>query len=258
MDWILDQGVDINNSNHKRVEYTGASGGCCEDYSVKVLSNVAARGDIELFDHLVGRGADPHRSMALHSVCRCKDPQKAKAMVDHLLDKHGMNIEAHNKSLRKLMFMRDSGTPVHCAVHYNNLATLEQLLARGADPESGVKYAIGNFLFTSYLPALAPLLEAGANADRALDRAVGSKSVEAARICLAHGADLSRVVEEQQARAIRVQARREALLNDTWENDGPDEDSYSSDEGEYWRNNRTAMNEFLHSAERTRQRASEG
>jgi hypothetical protein len=224
---------------------------------VKVLSNVAARGDTELFDHLVGRGADPHRSMALHSVSRCKDPQKAKAMVDHLLDKHGMNIEAHNKTLRELMFMRDSGTPMHCAVHYNNLATLEQLLARGANPESGVKYAVGNVLFTSYLPALARLLEAGADVDDALDRAVGSKNVEAAKICLAHGADLSRVMEEQRARAIRVQARREAILDDTWENDEPYEDSYSSEEGENWRNKRTAMNEFLRSAERTRRRTLE-
>lgn len=190
---------------------------------MKVLSNVAARGDIELFDHLVARGADPHRSMALHSVSRCKDPQKAQAMVDHLLDKHGMNIEAHNKTLRKLMFMSDSGTPIHCAVHYQNLANFERLLARGADPESGVKYAIGNVLFTSYLPALAPLFEAGANVDRALDRAVGSKNVEAARICLAHGADLSRVVEEQQARVIRVQARRKAFMSDTWDEDELDD-----------------------------------
>jgi ankyrin repeat protein len=173
-------------------------------------------------------------------------------MVDHLLDKHGMNIETHNKTLRELMFMRDSGTPIHCAVHYNNLATLEQLLARGADPESGVNYAIGNFLFTSYLPALAPLLEAGANADRALDRAVGSKNVEAAKICLAHGADLSRVMEEQRARAIRVQARRKAFMSDTWDEDELDEDSHSSEEDEKRRKKRTAMIEFLHSAERTR------
>jgi ankyrin repeat protein len=177
-------------------------------------------------------------------------------MVDHLLGKHGMNIEAHSKTLRKLMFMRDSGTPIHCAVHYNNLAALEQLLARGADPESGVKYAIGNFLFTSYLPALAPLLEAGADATDALDLAVGSKNVEAAKICLAHGADLSRVMEEQRARAIRVQARREAILNDTWEDDEPSEDSHSSEEDERTRNKRTEMKEFLRSAERTRQRTS--
>jgi hypothetical protein len=75
------------------------------------------------------------------------------------------------------MFMRDSGTPIHFAVNYHNLATLGQLLARGANPESGVKYAIGNVLLASYLPALAPLLEAGADADRALERAVGLKNV---------------------------------------------------------------------------------
>ena len=223
---------------------------------MKVLSNVAARGDIELFDHLVRRGANPHRSLALHSVSRCKDPQKAKAMVDHLLDKHGMNIETHNKTLRELMFMRDSGTPIHCAVHYRNLATLEQLLARGADPESGVRYAIGNVLFTSYLPALAPLLEAGADVTDALDLAVGSKNVEAAKICLAHGADLSRVMEEQRARAVRVQARREAVLNDTWENDEPSEDSHSSEEDERRRNKRTEMKEFLRSVEGTRELSS--
>ena len=173
-------------------------------------------------------------------------------MVDHLLDKHGLNIETHNKTLRELMFMRDSGTPIHCAVHYRNLATLEQLLARGADPESGVMYAAGSNLFTSYLPALAPLLEAGADATDALDRAVGSKNVEAAKICLDHGADLSRVMEEQRSRAVRVQARREAMLNDTCENDEPSEDSHSSEEDEKRRNKRTAMKEFLRSAERAR------
>jgi RNase P protein component len=33
-----------------------------KDFSVKILSNVAARGDTQLFDHLVSRGADPHRT----------------------------------------------------------------------------------------------------------------------------------------------------------------------------------------------------
>jgi hypothetical protein len=219
---------------------------------VKVLNIVAAKGDIELFDHLVARGADPHRSLALHSVSRCQDPQKAKAMVDCLIDKHGMDMEVDSKSLRKVVFMRDIGTPVHCAVHYHNLATLEQLLARGADPNSGIKYAVGNGLFTTYLPALTPLLAAGADAERALSQAVDTKNVNAAKICLAHGADPSEVIEEQRARTARVRARREAILNDQWgewDPDGDDYDSFSSQDGEDTMNRRTEMRDFLRSLE---------
>jgi phosphopantothenoylcysteine synthetase/decarboxylase len=79
------------------------------------------------------------------------------------------------------------------------------------------------------------LIEAGANADRALSLAADSKDVEAARICVAHGANLSVVIEEQREKAAIEQARRESIANDA-EGDGKqDHDSHSSedDDDEY-------------------------
>jgi hypothetical protein len=54
-----------------------------------------------------------------------------------------------------------------------------------------------------------------------------------------------------------VQARREAILNDTREDDEPSEDSHSSEEDEKRRNKRTEMKEFLRSVERAGGRTSE-
>ncbi|TLD11675.1 hypothetical protein E2P81_ATG10422 [Venturia nashicola] len=66
IDWMLDHGVDINQTDFRRTEdgfrLTGPN-----DTSLKVLNSVAARGDIELYDHLIARGADQSRSLALHS-----------------------------------------------------------------------------------------------------------------------------------------------------------------------------------------------
>ena len=63
---MLDHGVDINQTDFRRTEdgfrLTGPN-----DTSLKVLNSVAARGDIELYDHLIARGADQSRSLALHS-----------------------------------------------------------------------------------------------------------------------------------------------------------------------------------------------
>jgi hypothetical protein len=221
-----------------------------KDFSVKVLNNAAARGDTQLFDHLVSRGADPHRSLALHAVSRCKDPGKSRTMIDHLLDKHHMNIEADSRALRDLVFSRDHGTPLHCAVHCRNLTTLDHLLTRGANPESAVKYAIGNVLFQSYLPALVPLLEAGADATSALASAWETKNVEAARLCLAHGANPMRVIEEQRARDVRVRARREPGWVDDFEEE---EDSDSSADDEDRAKARAEMKALLQSVEPSRE-----
>ena len=247
---MLDQGVDVNSSNQERMDTTVPGNRIPgKDFSVKILSNVAARGDTQLFDHLVSRGADPHRSLALHAVSRCKDSGKSRAMVDHLLDKHHMNIEADSRALRDLLFSRDHGTPLHCAVHCRNLTTLDHLLTRGADPKSAVKYVIGNILFESYLPALVPLLKAGADATSALGSAWETKNVEAARVCLAHGADPNRVIEEQRARDVRVRARREPGWVDDFEEE---EDSDSADDDEERAKARAEMRALLQSVEPSR------
>jgi hypothetical protein len=198
------------------------------DYSVKVLSNVAAAGDIELFDHLVSRGADPHRSYSLHSVSRCKDPEKSKAMIDHLLDVHHMNIEADDNDLLEIMYYPDSGTPLRSAAYKNNLTTLAHLLARAANPESAMGHALGIcFRHGSKLPVLNLLLAAGANSNDALYEAVEKKLVDAAEMCLAHGADPTQAIEMSRAKDARKRARRAPA----WVDDSDDSEvSHSSED----------------------------
>lgn len=198
-------------------------------------------------------------------------------MIDHLLDTHHMDLEANSGAFHRTMFRHDEGTPLHCAVHYRNLDTLSHLLVRGANPESAMGHAIGNCLYRSFHPAVGLLIDAGANADRALSLAADSRDVEAARICVAHGANLSVVIEEQREKAAIEQARRESIANDAGsdgkqdrgshsseddddedddhEDDDDDDDEYDDDDDEpdAW----TQMEEFFRSVEGTRRRTSE-
>lgn len=221
---------------------------------MKVLNNVARLGDVELFAHLVNCGADSQRSLALHAVAMCRDPEKATATIDHLLDVHHMDLEAHNRALHKHMFRHDSGTPARCAVHHRNLDALSHLPLRGADPERAIDYAVGNSLYRKFLPAVGLLIDAGANADRALGQAVKNKDIGAAKICLAHGADASVVIEEQREKTVRQQARRERKASGTWGDGDGHHDSHPSEDDERDADVRTRMEEFLRSVERTERR----
>lgn len=199
LDWLLDQGVDINRTDYIRTD-TGQRPGQCLDFSLKVLNNVAARGDIELFDHLVARGANPHRSMALHCATKCKDPGTMTAMIDHLLDVHHMDLEADNEKLRDFFhWSGDSGTPLNCAVHYHNMHAVHKLLQRGADPNKALGRTIDNIIIDAWSPALEPLLDAGANADAGLDLALLYLNLDAAKKCIAKGADVAKVLKSHQA-----------------------------------------------------------
>lgn len=235
---MLDQGADINRTNHKILD-TGfrLAGRECRqeegdrDFSLKVLNGVAARGDIELFDHLVSRGADLHRSMALHCASRCKDAEKSTAMIDHLLDCHSLDIELDGMTLCDYFDTAgDCGTPLECAIFHKNLSVIHRLLGRGAKAtDAAVQHAIGYCQDEGYLPALCPLLDAGADLEEAFDWAVHWGNLEAARICLERGADPTRMLEEHCALKERTAARRSV-----WEKtreDGDASDDFDS-EGE--------------------------
>ncbi|GAB7325796.1 hypothetical protein MBLNU13_g09884t2 [Cladosporium sp. NU13] len=212
LDWILDHGVDINDSDPARTDAFGRQAPLAvgfKDYSVKVLNNVAQLGDVELFAHLVNRGADPRRSLALHAVAMCRDPEKAKAMIDRLIDVHHMDLEGDNKTLTL------------CLIYYSEALILRELL------------------------------------DRALGLAVDNKDIEAARICLAHSADVSVVIEEQRAKTVRQQARREKKAKGTWGDGDGYHDSHPSEDDEDDADVRTKMEEFLCSVERTKRGTSE-
>jgi hypothetical protein len=223
LDWLLDQGVDINLTDTERTD-TGQRPGQCHDYSIKVLNNVSANGDIELFDHLVARGADPQRSMALHCASKCHEDGKPEAMIDHLLDVHHMDIEMDNEKLRDFFHAApDSGTPLNCAVYYQNLPAMRKLLERGAAPDRALYATIDPVISEPWLPGLAPLLDAGANADNALEYAVNYLRFEAAEVSVAKGASVSKVVEKQLAWLARFEKGDHADA----------EDEISEDES-YW------------------------
>jgi ankyrin repeat protein len=206
LDWLLDHGADINRTDEDREDcdfYRRLYGH--QDYSLKVLNLIAGRGDIQLFNHLVSRGADPRLSIALHRASKCQDAATCIAMIDNLLDTHHMDIEADNEIFRNRMdFSPDSGTPLNCALYYKNIAAINHLLKRGANPESAVSHSIGTvYHYGEFLPALGPLLDAGADADAALELAATRDDIEAAAICLSRGANPRPVIESQEARAAR-------------------------------------------------------
>lgn len=188
-----------------------------QDYSLKVLNNIAANGDIKLFDHIVSRGADPLRSLALHRASKCKEAEKSIAMIDHLLDNHHMNLEADTEELRlSIHFPLDAGTPLACAVYYENLAAVKHLLKRGAKPNStALDNAIGWVCAPAgFLPAIDPLLAAGGSVEIALEQAVDMKNLEAVKVCVARGADAASMLRRIQARAARKARGLSPALSD--------------------------------------------
>lgn len=126
-------------------------------------------------------------------------------MIDNLLDKHHMDIEADNDVFRdRIDYMQDSGTPLNCALYYENIAAINHLLKRGANPKSAVTQSIGMCYWRGeFLPALGPILDAGADPDAALELAATRDDIKAAAICLSRGANPRLAIESQEARAAR-------------------------------------------------------
>lgn len=180
------------------------------DDSLHLLNNVSARGDIDLFDLLVSRGADPLLSTAVHSASRCEDPDMSKAMVCHLLDKYNMDINRDNEDFRDFFHdAEDSGTPLSNAVLHRNLAVVLGLLERGASASDPTSRTVYNAVKAGGLfPALEPLLCAGADLDDALYLAVYCQNCDATKLCLEFGADpapaLPRALEQEENRVKSV------------------------------------------------------
>lgn len=210
LDWLFDRGANINLTDHQRLDdgfnlYIGG-----RDDSLHLLNIVAANGDIELFDHLVSRGADPSKSTALHSASKCGDPVVSRAMVCHLLDKHKMDININNEDFRDFFHdAPDTGSPLCNAILHRNLAVVQELLERGARIKGPRANSI-NFTVAKdgFSPALEPLLRAGADPTEALCCAVQHMNFHAAQICLDFGGNpawaLHEAIEEEERRQERV------------------------------------------------------
>jgi hypothetical protein len=246
LDWLLDRGVDASLTDHYRQD-DGFNLGGQLDHSLKILNNIAKNGDIELFDHIASRGADPLRSMSLHTVSLCRDVDKMTAMIDHLLDHYHMDIEADNEDLRDIIqALPDSGSPLICAVYHENIAAVQKLLDKGADvkgPRFVVAQAIGTLFFDGFIPALGPLLDAGADVDQAFRYAVFRNNVNAARICFERGADSTRTLEKWR----RMIKRRAREMSDSESDDGHSEPEAveEPEEDEEEAESRNTMNNFL-------------
>lgn len=210
LDCLLDQGADINRTDSMRRDEGSVLAVGEADFSLHLLNNVAASGDIDLFDHLVSRGADTSLCTALHAASKCKDPETSTAMVRHLLDKHKMDIDRNRDDLRRICHdPRDKGSPLCSAIIYKNLPVVHELLKRGArvdDPKwSPVYHATKKGGFPA---ALEPLLRAGADATEALRTSALTTNIDAAKACLQYGPDpapaLREAVDLEERRADRV------------------------------------------------------
>ena len=210
LDCLLDQGADINRTDSRRRDDGSVLAVGETDNSLHLLNIVAASGDIDLFDHLVSRGADPSLCTALHAASKCKDPETSTAMVRHLLDKHNLDINRDKDDLRHFIHdSQDKGSPLCSAILYRNLPVVHELLNRGArvnDPNwSPVYYAAKA---DGFLPAMEPLLRAGADATEALETSAATRNIDAAKACLQYGPDpapaLRVAIDMEERRAYRV------------------------------------------------------
>jgi len=143
-----------------------------------------------------------------------------------------MDIEADNGVFcDRIDHLQDSGTPLNCALYYENIAAINHLLKRGANPKSAVSQSIGMCYWRGeFLPALGPLLDAGADPDVALDLAATRDDIEAAAICLSRGANPRLAIESQEARAVRQAIKTElGTLEDGDDSDNPTDHDDSFD-----------------------------
>ena len=147
LDWLLDQGADINRGG--MLETVRGSGRSYSDNTCGVLNKVAAQGDIELFDHLVSRGADPARSNALHYAVTCEDQGKSAAMIQHLIETYRLDVNAHDghDGLNELAdtIMGEYGPwgrPLNIAIRYGNLPAIDTLLKYNADVSTYIDKSI--------------------------------------------------------------------------------------------------------------------
>lgn len=190
LDFLLGQGLDINGGSDD-VTY-GSGDEICRDDTVAVLNRAAGRGDIELFDNLVARGAKPSRSNALH---RAACSNNATAMITHLVEKFDLDVNADDGcgGLNKLIKWRETPRyPLGYAVSRSNIPAIETLLKYGAKVDIGVgfcpyTYAIKN----KNAFALMLLLDAGVDASKSLASAILKDYLEGARLCLEYGGDIA-------------------------------------------------------------------
>ena len=189
LDWLLDQGLEINGPSNRTLKCTDDT--FLRDNTVEVLNRAATIGDIDLFDHLVARGAKPSQSNALHNASRSEN---AVAMITHLINTYHLDINASEScgGLNKLdQWATEWGPPLYYAIIYSNLPAAEVLLNYGAE----IGGSCGLAIMKKNTPAVKLLLDKGADPSKNLGYAITGNYFEGCKLCLEHGSDDIAIVE---------------------------------------------------------------
>jgi hypothetical protein len=171
------------------------------DFSLHLLDRVAALGDVELFNHLVERGADPLQSSALHRASVCHDERKSLSMISCLIDRHKLELTTRLYDGYNDVFDYgpECGTPLDSAICNRNLPVAAELLRRGAnklDLTWPIQGALGGNEYQE--SALVLLMEVGgAGAQKVLGEAIRSDQLQGAILSLRRGADAALALREQ-------------------------------------------------------------
>ncbi|RFU24592.1 hypothetical protein B7463_g11747, partial [Scytalidium lignicola] len=184
LDWLFDQGLDINRGGNNMLKGPDRVYG---DNTVAVLNQVAVKGDIDLFDHLVTRGARPLHSNALHHATRSNN---AVAMITHLIVTYHLDVNAEDTCgglNQPVMWDVTPGFPLNYAITYNNIPAAEVLLKYSANIRDACEIAIHK----RNISAVKLLLDAGADPSKSLGTAITNDYLEAAQLCLEHGGDIA-------------------------------------------------------------------
>lgn len=195
--WLLDHGarLDFPQSEVRDDLKKGE-----KDGTLALLNQAAAQGNMAMFDRLVSLGANPSHSLALHyaaaSAAAADDKRPpgsnaADAVIGHLIQQHGFDVDAEDScgglvQLSDFTVSGQEGPPLVRAVCHGNLPAVRALLRHGAD--AGQK-AVRTAVERDNRAALEALLEAGGDATYACCIAASRAKLDAARVCLRHGAD---------------------------------------------------------------------
>lgn len=207
MDFFLDHGVDIN-ATGEFVNRDNGVLGYSEPYAyvpkghTVFLNHAALKGDLQMFDHLVSRGADPARSDALHFAAQHENQDLATmtSLMQHLIDKYGFDVDARDDSggipverTYPVNMSYQPAEPVRWAAYHNKPASLQALINLGANPAPAVYDAATK----NHIECLHILLKTGVDASEALALAAKRNHLQAAQLALEYGATARQALERR-------------------------------------------------------------
>lgn len=207
VDFFLDHGVDINatgefvNRDNGVLRYSEPYAYVPKGHTV-FLNHAALKGDLQMFDHLVSRSADPARSNALHFAARheTQDLATMTSMMQHLIEKHGFDIDERDavggipaERTYPVNTSYRPAEPVRWAACHNKPASLQALINLGANPAPTVYDAATK----NRIECLHILLKTGVDASEALALAAKRNYLQAAQLTLEYGATARQALERR-------------------------------------------------------------